>query len=94
MPQQRLPETMRLRVRTYADTLNQYDPSTAEIITAVIADLDAADAEIASLRKALPNPDKLELLASWLDIRFPDDQNPEIQRDLREWAKAIREVQP
>ena len=35
---------------------------------------------------AIPDPDKLELLADWIDKKHPNDSNPEVQRDLRMWA--------
>lgn len=42
------------------------------------------------LYAAVPDPDKLELLADWFDKRYPNDQNPEVQSDLREWARLGR----
>ena len=47
-------------------------------------------ARVARLEEALPDPDKLEILARWFDWNFEDDQNPEVQDDLRKWAKKIR----
>lgn len=44
----------------------------------------------AQLWGALPDPDKLDVLATWIDVMYPDDSNPEVQRDLRRWADAIR----
>lgn len=43
-----------------------------------------------ALVEALPDPDKLEILARWFDMKYPSDANPEVQTDLREWAKKIR----
>ena len=51
---------------------------------------DALRARVAELEKALPDPDKLEILARWFDMKYPSDDNPEVQTDLREWAKKIR----
>ena len=45
---------------------------------------------VARLEDALPDPDKLEILARWFDMMYPSDTNPEVQTDLREWAKKIR----
>ena len=47
-------------------------------------------ARVARLEEALPDPSKLEMLARWFDIRYPADAHPEVQTDLREWAKKIR----
>ena len=47
-------------------------------------------ARVARLEEALPDPDKLEILARWFDMRYQADVNPEVQTDLREWAKKIR----
>jgi len=46
-----------------------------------------------ALMEALPDPEKLELLAYWFDM---DDESkgrtsePQVQADLRRWANAIR----
>ena len=45
---------------------------------------------VARLEEALPDQNKLELLAIWIDLNFEDDPNPEVQNDLREWARKIR----
>ncbi len=39
-------------------------------------------------KRSLPKTDseKLRLLADWFDIIYPDDPNPEIQKDLRRMA--------
>lgn len=47
-------------------------------------------ASVARMEEALPDPDKLEILARWFDMKYPSDANPEVQTDLREWAKKIR----
>lgn len=85
----------------------------ADDIIRLLADLDAADKEIARLRglvgravddnvalkkenerlrKALPDPDKLRKLAKFVDALFPDDPDPEVQRDLCRWADAIEQA--
>lgn len=50
----------------------------------------ALRARVVRLEEALPDPDKLEILARWFDMKYPSDANPEVQTDLREWAKKIR----
>jgi len=58
-----------------------------------LAALARIEARLAEAERVLPNPDKLDLLADWFD---QDDANkgktsfPEVQRDLRAWAKGIR----
>ena len=52
--------------------------------------MDNLRARVARLEEALPDPDKLEILAKWFDMKYPSDANPEVQTDLREWAKKIR----
>ena len=47
------------------------------------------------LAEALPDPDKLELLARWLDLddvvlRRTVSAEPKVQDDLRQWAEAAR----
>ena len=62
-----------------------------------------ADAELyASIRtaipdliaavRALPDPYKLNLLANWIDRKYPNDSDPEVQTDLRRWAEQTRAV--
>ncbi len=50
---------------------------------------DALAARLAASEAALPDPGKLWSLATWLDSVYPYDSNPEVQTDLRTWAKAI-----
>lgn len=38
-------------------------------------------------------PVRLRQLADWFDKNHPDDANPEIQKDLREWANIMVTVQ-
>lgn len=47
---------------------------------------------VAKLQRLLPDPDKLELLADWLDVKYPDDNDSQVQLDLRRWARGIRDV--
>lgn len=53
-------------------------------------DVKALLARAERLEESLPDPHKLEILAAWFDLNFKDDRNPEVQNDLREWAKKIR----
>ena len=50
--------------------------------------------ELHRLRAALPDPEKLRLLASFLDVldRNAQRTNDEAQRDLRAWADAIEQA--
>lgn len=43
--------------------------------------------------KALPPPDKLRLLADYMDKLFPEDPEPDVQTDLRAWATEIEAAQ-
>ena len=54
------------------------------------ADASCPFCRIAQLEAALPNAGKLETLADWIDVKYPNDSNPEVQSDLRRWAAAIR----
>ena len=49
---------------------------------------------IAELKAALPDPDKLDLLADWLDLKDAQEgrDGVEIQLDLRRWARLVREA--
>ena len=42
----------------------------------------------------LPDPAKLWALAEWLDAKYPNDPKPEVQDDLRTWARAIYATDP
>jgi hypothetical protein len=67
------------------------DPTLASVerINALEAERDALAARLAASEAALPDPGKLWSLATWLDSVYPYDSNPEVQTDLRTWAKAI-----
>jgi len=39
---------------------------------------------------ALPDDEKLDTLANWIDLNFPGDEAPEVQVDLRRWARNAR----
>ena len=41
----------------------------------------AIRARVARLEEALPDPNKLELLARWIDLNFEDGPNPEVLND-------------
>ena len=32
---------------------------------------------------------KLRMLAGWIDLKYPNDSDPEVQQDLRRWADSI-----
>lgn len=53
-----------------------------------LAEQAKAALEAAETAKKIP-ADRLRLIADMFDKAFPDDSNPEIQRDLREWADAL-----
>lgn len=53
-------------------------------------EIERLRARVVRLEEALPNPCKLEVLARWIDWNFENDPDPEVQTDLREWAKKIR----
>lgn len=62
---------------------------------------DALRARVDELEGALPDPDKLEPLARWMDAeqaqgrwsgRWSD--STEVQQDLRRWAKQARALSP
>jgi hypothetical protein len=48
--------------------------------------------KIEQLRGALPSAEKLRLLATWIDVKYPKDSEPQVQKDLRAWAIAIDNV--
>jgi len=65
-------------------------------VTEELDELRARLAEVEAQRDllaiALPDDEKLDLLADWIDLNFPDDENPEVQADLRRWARSAREA--
>jgi len=46
------------------------------------------------MQQALPDPDKLETLALWLDLKEAADPSAgvEVQLDLRRWARKARDL--
>ena len=52
--------------------------------------LEEQERKLAACWEALPDPDKLDLLAQMFDVALPNDPNPEIQTTLRTWASKIR----
>lgn len=53
-------------------------------------EFDRMEARADEAERLLPPPDKLEMLADWIDVKYPDDDDPEVQLDLRRWARDIR----
>ena len=45
-----------------------------------------------TFKEAIPDPRKLRSLASYFDLYFPNDPNPEIQNDLRRWADNLDSI--
>lgn len=89
----------RYRARVYAvdETLRRYWPTGSDMSEAFEI-VDTLDAIVPSLPE-LPDPDRLEQLADWFDEddllkrrTLDPGYDPEVQRDLRKWAAAIREV--
>ena len=69
--------------------------------SSVIATIDLKNLKevqdyIEELRAALPDPDKLETLANWLDLydvrHIYKHGHDEIQNDLRKWAQLARDA--
>ncbi len=48
-----------------------------------------ADAEKWKRVKEIIDPSQLRTLAAWIDIKYPNDPNPQVQNDLRKWAEAL-----
>lgn len=48
-----------------------------------------ADAEKWKKVKEIIDPSQLRALAAWIDIKYPNDPNPQVQNDLRKWANAL-----
>lgn len=57
---------------------------------APMPEAEASESPKEELWRAVPPPEKLELLADWIDAKYPNDAAPEVQVDLRAWAAAIR----
>lgn len=79
--------------------INLYSPSggwVASVIPHTHSDVMQANARlIAAAPKmllAIPDPEKLALLANWIDQKYPNDSNPEVQASLRKWATLGREA--
>lgn len=62
----------------------------ARFCAAARSDVPRLCALVRTLGEALPPPEKLYLLAEWLDLKFGDtEEGDEVQQDLRAWARAI-----
>jgi hypothetical protein len=48
-----------------------------------------ADAEKWGRVKETIDPSKLRTLAAWIDIKYLNDPNPQVQNDLRKWADVL-----
>jgi chromosome segregation ATPase len=44
------------------------------------------------MTKPMTDEQKLLVLADWIDAKYPNDPNPEVQADLRQIAKEIRRL--
>lgn len=86
------PNAKELIAREVASYVSDDD---AAFIAAMRTDAPALADVAEQALKALPPPDKLELLAAWFE-KFDDDRNitdqPEVQNDLYAWAAEIRRV--
>lgn len=60
-----------------------------ETIPRLEAALQAAEDRADRAEAALPDPAKLWALADWIDSKYPNDSDPEVQNDLRAWARGI-----
>jgi hypothetical protein len=40
----------------------------------------------------MSDSDKLRLLADWLDLKFPNDSDPQVQIDLRRIASELNQL--
>ena len=65
-------------------------PRDAALTLRILADRTQREKRIGKLEEALPDAEKLDLLAEWIDLKYPDDARPEVQNDLRSWANRIR----
>lgn len=65
-----------------------YLPAMQTILNAA-PQLVALAEQTTQYREALPDPSKLWALADYFDAKFPDDAAPEVQADLRRWARGI-----
>jgi len=68
-----------------------------EAITELRTAIDKSDELIAEIVTAMPDPQKLELLADWFDkyddsVGPYDGQTREVQSELRRWAGKFREL--
>ena len=41
----------------------------------------------------MTDSEKLDALADWLDVKFPDDPDPEVQIDLRRIASKLNKLE-
>ncbi len=40
----------------------------------------------------MKDSEKLRMLADWIDVKYPDDADPEVQKDLRRIASRITDL--
>ena len=65
-------------------------PRTAALTVRILAARTQREERITALEAALPEADKLDILADLVDHWYPDDPEPEMQNDIRQWARGIR----
>jgi hypothetical protein len=60
-----------------------------EVNLELSADRATIAERVRALEAAMPDPSKLWALAEWIDVKYPNDDNPEVQDDLRRWTREI-----
>lgn len=44
------------------------------------------------MMELLPPVHKLQTLVEWIDSKYPNDPNPEVQNDIRTWINNIKTI--
>jgi hypothetical protein len=89
-------DAISVTARALARLNGRQAPNALDLERANAAVLAMAPVIIAQEREriaGLIDPRKLELLASWMDLRHPECSD-EVQRDLRQWAAVLRGGEP
>jgi hypothetical protein len=96
MHQQALGESEMYPEEAFTKLIEKHGIHHNGVLTLFLDEREQKDERIENLEAALPDPDKLELLAKWFDKEQREQAGRwvgvEVQDDIRAWAEGIRKA--